>query len=167
VQLGRGEDPTSLVVPDERRGTEGVHPIVWIVSSVSNLLPTMPSQEPNNVLGGPLRPCSTDPNTGFYRTGRCETGPDDTGSHVVCAEMTEAFLQFTKAQGNDLSTPRPAWNFPGLDPGDRWCLCAARWQEALEADVAPPVVLEATHENALNLLALEDLKAHARDVSTS
>jgi len=128
---------------------------------------SMQAQEPKNVLGDALRPCSTDPVTGFYRTGRCQTGPEDRGRHVVCAEMTEAFLQFTKAQGNDLSTPRPEWNFPGLDPGDRWCLCAARWQEALEADVAPPVHLAATHESALDLLSLDDLKAHALDASAS
>jgi len=103
--------------------------------------------------------------TGFYRTGRCETGPQDRGTHVVCAEMTDAFLSFTKAQGNDLSTPRPEWNFPGLEPGDRWCLCAARWREALEADVAPPVLLAATHEQALKAVALSDLKAHALDAS--
>jgi hypothetical protein len=127
----------------------------------------MQVQDPKNVLGEPLQPCSTDPTTGFYRTGRCETGPDDTGNHVVCAEMTEAFLRFTKAQGNDLSTPRPAWNFPGLEPGDRWCLCAARWQEALEAGVAPPVLLGATHEKALNTLRLEDLEAHALDASAT
>jgi len=127
----------------------------------------MQVQDPNNVLGGPLRPCSTDPATGYYRTGRCETGPEDRGRHVVCAEMTEAFLRFTKARGNDLSTPRPEWNFPGLEPGDRWCLCAARWQEALEAGVAPPVLLSATHESALRVLAREDLEAHAVDASSS
>lgn len=127
----------------------------------------MQVQEPKNVLGDSLQPCSQDPVTGFYRTGRCQTGPDDTGNHVVCAEMTEAFLRFTKAQGNDLSTPRPEFNFPGLEPGDRWCLCAARWQEALEAGVAPPVHLAATHEKALQTLALEDLKAHALDAEAS
>lgn len=127
----------------------------------------MQMQDPTNVLGGPLRPCSSDPVTGYYRTGRCETGPEDRGRHVVCAEMTEAFLRFTRAQGNDLSTPRPEWNFPGLEPGDRWCLCAARWQEALEAGVAPPVLLEATHQNALERLSLDDLKAHALDASAS
>jgi hypothetical protein len=126
----------------------------------------MQVQDPKNVLGEPLRPCSVDPTTGFYRTGRCDTGPRDTGRHVVCAEMTEAFLQFTKAQGNDLSTPRPEWNFPGLEPGDRWCLCAARWREALEADVAPPVLLAATHQKALELLDLDDLKAHALNPSS-
>lgn len=127
----------------------------------------MQVQEPKNVLGDPLQSCSQDPTTGFYRTGRCTTGPEDTGRHVVCAEMTEAFLDFTKAQGNDLSTPRPEWDFPGLEPGDRWCLCAARWQEALEAGVAPPVNLAATHENALKGLSLADLKAHALDEASS
>ena len=126
----------------------------------------MQVHDDKNVLGGTLRACSTDPTTGFYRTGRCETGPRDTGRHVVCAEMTEAFLRYTKAQGNDLSTPRPEWNFPGLEPGDRWCVCAARWQEALEAGVAPPVVLSATHESALEMLDLDDLKAHAVDASS-
>lgn len=127
----------------------------------------MQVQESKNVLGGALRACSNDPTTGFYRTGRCETGPRDRGRHVVCAEMTDAFLHFTKAQGNDLSTPRPEWEFPGLEPGDRWCLCAARWQEALEAGVAPPVVLSATHQQALDILDLADLKAHALDAPAS
>lgn len=126
----------------------------------------MQVQDDKNVLGGTLRACSTDPTTGFYRTGSCETGPRDTGRHVVCTEMTEAFLRFTKAQGNDLSTPRPEWNFPGLEPGDRWCVCAARWQEALEAGVAPPVVLSATHQQALERLDLDDLKAYAVDASS-
>jgi hypothetical protein len=127
----------------------------------------MQAQNPKNVLGGTLRACSTDPTTGFYRTGRCETGPQDRGKHVVCAEMTDDFLRFTKSKGNDLSTPRPEWEFPGLEPGDRWCVCAARWQEALEAGVAPPVVLAATHRKALEVLALEDLKAHALDGAPS
>jgi uncharacterized protein (DUF2237 family) len=116
---------------------------------------------PQNVLGEDLQPCSRDPMTGFYRSGACETGPQDLGAHVVCAQMTEDFLRFTREQGNDLSTPRPQMNFPGLDAGDQWCLCAARWQEALEAGVAPPVVLEATHERALEALDLEDLRSHA------
>ena len=115
-----------------------------------------------NVLGDDLQPCCSDPMTGFYRNGRCDTGPEDRGTHVVCAEMTEAFLSFTKKQGNDLSTPRPAFDFPGLSPGDRWCLCAARWKEAYEAGVAPPVHLEATHEAALAVIPLDTLKAHAR-----
>lgn len=114
-----------------------------------------------NVLGYPLETCCTDPMTGFYRTGCCETGPEDQGVHVVCAQVTEAFLSYTKAQGNDLSTPMPMFGFPGLKPGDRWCLCAARWKEALEDGVAPPVVLSATHAAALKYVALEDLKNHA------
>ncbi|MFW5653038.1 MAG: DUF2237 family protein [Planctomycetota bacterium] len=114
-----------------------------------------------NVLGTELRPCCTDPMTGFYRNGRCDTGPGDLGVHTVCAEMTEEFLTFTRSRGNDLSTPHPEFDFPGLNPGDRWCLCAARWQEAFEADVAPPVVLEATHMASLEFVDLESLKAHA------
>lgn len=119
------------------------------------------SYERANVLGTALQPCGQDPQTGFYRTGYCTTGPEDQGSHVVCAEMTEAFLSFTKAQGNDLSTPRPAYNFPGLAPGDRWCLCAARWKEAYEAGCAPPVVLDATHASALKVVSEDALQAHA------
>ena len=99
--------------------------------------------------------------TGFYRDGLCQTGPQDRGVHVVCAELTEAFLTYTKAQGNDLSTPRPEYNFPGLKPGDKWCLCAARWKEALDDGVAPAVDLEATHEAALNHVSLSDLQANA------
>ncbi|WP_035986777.1 DUF2237 family protein [Leptolyngbya sp. KIOST-1] len=114
-----------------------------------------------NVLGTALAPCCTAPMTGFYRDGYCSTGAGDMGVHVVCAEMTAEFLAFTKAQGNDLSTPVPAFQFPGLKPGDRWCLCAARWQEALEAGVAPPVILEATHAAAVEHVSLTDLKHHA------
>ncbi len=114
-----------------------------------------------NVLGEPLRGCSTDPLTGFFRDGCCETGPDDRGRHVVCAEVTAEFLTFTARRGNDLSTPRPELRFPGLRPGDHWCLCALRWREALEAGVAPPVDLAATHENVLDFVALGDLVAHA------
>ena len=114
-----------------------------------------------NVLGGPLASCSTDPLTGFTRSGCCETGPQDLGSHTVCAVMTEDFLSFTKAAGNDLSTPRPAYRFPGLKPGDRWCLCAGRWAEALAAGRAPRVNLAATHAKALEVVTLEDLQAHA------
>ncbi|MEL6139352.1 MAG: DUF2237 domain-containing protein [Cyanobacteria bacterium J06628_6] len=115
--------------------------------------------EAKNVLGGALQTCCTDPLTGFYRDGSCHTGPQDVGVHVVCARVTEAFLSYTKAQGNDLSTPRSY--FPGLKPGDRWCLCAARWKEALEDGFAPPVVLESTHEAALKHVSLETLQAHA------
>lgn len=116
---------------------------------------------PRNVLGGPLETCCTSPLTGFYRTGKCETGPDDIGTHVVCARMTAEFLAFTKSRGNDLSTPAPWFRFPGLKPGDQWCLCVSRWKEALEAGVAPPVILEATHEKALEVVSLADLKRHA------
>ena len=112
-----------------------------------------------NVLGTDLEDCSFDPLTGFYRSGCCETGADDMGVHVVCAEVTEEFLAFSQAQGNDLTTPQPG--FAGLQPGDRWCLCASRWQEALEAGVAPPVVLEATHLQALEWVSLDDLSRHA------
>jgi uncharacterized protein (DUF2237 family) len=103
--------------------------------------------------------------TGFFRTGCCETGPEDSGSHTVCAQLTAEFLAFSKEAGNDLSTPVPEYGFPGLKPGDRWCLCAARWQEALDAGVAPPVVLAATHEEALEVVSLEDLKAHAAEIA--
>ena len=118
-----------------------------------------------NVLGGPLAVCCTNPRTGFYRTGSCETGPEDLGSHTVCAEMTAEFLEFTRSRGNDLSTPLPAYGFPGLKPGDKWCLCAARWKEAADAGVAPPVILAATHERALEVVDLDELRAHAKDVS--
>ena len=121
----------------------------------------MPHDIPQNVLGGPLAPCSVDPVTGFYRTGSCQTGPDDAGTHVVCARMTADFLAFTQARGNDLSTPNAAYGFPGLKPGDRWCLCVDRWNEALDAGHAPPVVLEATHQKALEVVPLETLRAHA------
>ncbi len=113
---------------------------------------------PKNVLGTELQPCCTSPMTGFYRDGSCRTGAGDSGAHVVCAVMTEAFLAFTQAVGNDLSTPAPAYEFPGLKPGDRWCLCAQRWQEALEAGAAPEVILEATHMLAIEFISLDDLK---------
>lgn len=105
--------------------------------------------------------CSRDPLTGFYRDGCCRTGPDDVGSHTVCVRLTDAFLAFSKSRGNDLSTPRPEYGFPGLKDGDAWCLCAPRWQEALEAGCAPRVYLGATHAGALDHCRLEDLKAHA------
>lgn len=117
-----------------------------------------------NVLGEPLMPCCTRPMTGFFRNGRCETDDRDVGRHVVCAEMTAGFLAFTKAKGNDLSTPVPDAGFPGLKPGDRWCLCAARWREAAEAGVAPPVVLGATDDAALEIIDLALLKRHALDL---
>jgi uncharacterized protein len=116
-----------------------------------------------NVLGKTLEICCTDPMTGFYRDGVCSTGAGDMGVHVVCAQVTEEFLSYTKAQGNDLSTPMPAYQFPGLKPGDRWCLCASRWKEALEDGVAPAIVLSATHMRALEYVTLDELKQHAID----
>ena len=116
-----------------------------------------------NVLGTPIHDCSHDPLTGFTRSGCCETGPQDRGSHTVCALMTAEFLAFSKRAGNDLSTPRPDLGFPGLRPGDKWCVCAARWEEAFISGAAPPVVLAATHERALEVMTLDELKAHAVD----
>jgi len=118
---------------------------------------------PTNVLGGDLQCCCRQPMTGFYRDGYCRTGPGDFGLHTVCVVVTEEFLQFSYARGNDLVTPMPEHDFPGLDPGDRWCLCVERWQEALEANVAPPVILAATHTSALEFVSLEDLQAHAME----
>ena len=117
-----------------------------------------------NVLGGKLECCCREPRTGFYRDGYCRTGPDDHGLHTVCAMMTEEFLRFSTAVGNDLVTPIPEFGFPGLISGDRWCLCVTRWQEAFEAGCAPPVVLAATHISALEFVSLEDLRAHASQV---
>jgi uncharacterized protein len=125
-----------------------------------------PGQEPSrNVFGGPLEICSLKPTTGFFRNGCCDTGPQDFGSHTVCVIMTDAFLEFSKARGNDLSTPLPEFGFPGLKAGDRWCLCAPRWQEALEAGQAPRVVLQATHAGALKHCELADLKRYAVDLA--
>ena len=118
-------------------------------------------QMPLNVLGTPMTECSRDPLTGFYRTGACETGAEDMGLHLVCIQATAEFLAYSKSQGNDLSTPMPEFGFAGIQPGDRWCLCAPRWQEALEDGMAPPVHLEATHILALEFIDLADLKAHA------
>ena len=118
-----------------------------------------------NVFGGELATCSLAPVTGFIRNGCCDTGPEDVGSHTVCAVMTAEFLEFSRSHGNDLSTPVPAFGFPGLKPGDRWCLCAPRWQEAFEAGQAPRVVLRATHEGALQFCSLADLKRHAIDLA--
>ncbi|MGH9577810.1 MAG: DUF2237 family protein [Terriglobales bacterium] len=114
-----------------------------------------------NILGGELTACSYDPLTGFNRDGTCRTGAEDTGAHVVCARMTEEYLAFSRSNGNDLSTPRPELRFRGLNAGDRWCLCVLRWLEALEAGVAPPLILEATHESALEFVPLEELERHA------
>jgi uncharacterized protein (DUF2237 family) len=118
-----------------------------------------------NVFGEPIEVCSIKPLTGFYRTGCCETGSEDVGLHTVCIEATADFLAFSKARGNDLSTPRPEFGFAGLEPGDRWCICAARWQEALEAGAAPRVVLSATNEATLEIVELADLKRHALDLA--
>jgi hypothetical protein len=120
-------------------------------------------KDQRNVLGGVLELCGDAPKTGFFRTGKCETGPTDEGVHVVCARLTRDFLDYTRSRGNDLSTPRPEIGFPGLKPGDRWCLCALRWKEALDAGVAPPVVLAATHETALRYISIEVLSRHATD----
>ena len=118
-----------------------------------------------NVLGTALVACSNRPKTGFFRDGCCNTGPEDFGSHTVCAVMTAEFLEFSKSRGNDLSTPRPEFGFAGLKAGDRWCLCAPRWQEALEAGKAPRIVLRASHEGALEHCALADLKRLAVDLA--
>jgi uncharacterized protein (DUF2237 family) len=117
-----------------------------------------------NVLGGTLEPCSNDPLTGFFRDGCCTTGPEDLGRHTICAVVTPEFLAHQRAAGNDLSTPMPAYGFPGLQPGDRWCVVAARWRQAFDAGVAAPVVLASTHEQALEIVPLEILQAHAVDV---
>ncbi len=114
-----------------------------------------------NVFGQPLTTCSTNPMTGYYRNGCCSTGDEDRGTHTVCAIMTEEFLEFTKMRGNDLSTPIPSYNFPGLKPGDRWCLCALRWKEAFDFGYPPKVVLESTHEKTLKYIPLDNLIKHA------
>ena len=121
----------------------------------------MPSAK--NVLGGPLKSCSTDPLTGFYRNGCCDTGPDDVGLHLVCTQVTAEFLAHQRAIGNDLATPNPWYDFPGLKPGDRWCVCVTRWKESFDAGVVAPVVLEATHISTLEFVDLDDLKKAAVD----
>ncbi len=118
-----------------------------------------------NVLGGDLTPCCYQPKTGFYRDGYCNTGPEDQGSHTVCIQVSTEFLEFSRFRGNDLSTPMPEWGFPGLQEGDRWCLCAARWLEAYERGMAPKVYLMATNERALEIIPLEHLKAYALDLN--
>ena len=120
--------------------------------------------EATNVLGTKLETCCTSPMTGYYRDGKCNTGGGDLGAHIVCAQLTEEFLQFTKSNGNDLSTPVPEFQFPGLKPGDCWCLCASRWKEAMDAGCAPPVVLTATHALTLEYVSLDELKQHAADL---
>lgn len=118
-----------------------------------------------NVLGGPLQTCSDRPLTGFFRDGCCNTNDEDVGAHVVCVRVTQDFLEFSAARGNDLITPHPEFGFPGLQPGDRWCLCAMRWVEALKAGVAPRLVLAATHESMLEFAPLEELKKYAIDLN--
>ena len=120
--------------------------------------------EAKNVLGQKLALCCTSPMTGYFRNGLCDTCSTDVGVHTVCVQVTEDFLRFSKYRGNDLSTPAPMYDFPGLKPGDRWCLCAARWQEALKAGFAPPIFLRATHKATLNYIPLEVLKEHALDL---
>jgi uncharacterized protein (DUF2237 family) len=114
-----------------------------------------------NILGTALRDCCHNPKTGYYRDGFCRAQADDIGNHSVCAVMTEEFLEFSASSGNDLTTPRPEFGFPGLKPGDQWCLCASRWTDALEAGVAPPVILESCSQAALEEVKLKDLEAHA------
>lgn len=125
----------------------------------------MDKMESLNVLGTELEECSMKPMTGFFRDGSCNTNKLDVGSHTVCAVMTQAFLEYSREQGNDLITPYPEYGFPGLKPGDRWCLCAARWLQALQAGKAPRVVIRATHQACLQVLSLDDLKQHAIDLS--
>ena len=125
--------------------------------------PDKPSSA-RNVLGGPLSECCDSPATGFYRDGYCHTGPQDVGSHTVCVKVTREFLEFSGHHGNDLVTPHPEFDFPGLKPGDRWCVCVARWKEAFDAGAAPQVLLTATHEKALEVVTLDQLKRHAADL---
>jgi len=136
-------------VSDQRQSTTG---IIKMTSTI---------EVARNVLGEPLVACSFEPLTGFYRDGCCKTGPEDVGSHLVCAIMTDDFLVFSKQAGNDLSTPRPQWRFPGLVAGDQWCLCILRWKEAFYAGCAPKIKLESTHINALQVVELDILKLYA------
>jgi len=120
-------------------------------------------KDPKNVFGTPLSPCSTSPMTGFFRDGYCNTGPFDHGRHLVCTRVTKDFLEYSKEQGNDLSTPRPEAHFQGLKPGDSWCICAARWKQAFEDDRAAPIILSATHEKALDFVPLPILQKYSID----
>jgi uncharacterized protein (DUF2237 family) len=131
------------------------------IGGLESAAPWLLCAMPTNVLGTELRCCCRDPMTGFYRDGYCRTGPDDVGLHTVCVEVTEEFLDFSVLDGNDLVTPMPEWGFPGLKPGDRWCVCVTRWKAALEKGRAAPIDLEATHSSVLEFVDLEDLKAHA------
>jgi uncharacterized protein len=130
---------------------------------VCTVPPAGPRRPAQNVLGGELQCCCLRPRTGFYRDGFCQTGEQDAGRHTVCAIVSDAFLQFSRARGNDLTTPMPEFRFPGLKSGDRWCLCVLRWKEALDAGVAPRVVLDATHAKALDFVSLPNLESHAGD----
>jgi uncharacterized protein (DUF2237 family) len=123
----------------------------------------MPPPRDRNVLGSPLAVCSSSPRTGFYRDGCCNTGPEDLGLHVVCVQVTAEFLDFAREEGNDLVTPAPEYGFPGLKPGDRWCVCAGTWRRAYESGAAAPVVLAATHEETLAVISMDALRAHALD----
>jgi uncharacterized protein (DUF2237 family) len=158
-----GSSSTIAVIADERARDRRSHSRASraAATELGEIWSGMPPSSQRNVLGLSLAPCSTTPVTGFFRTGCCETDEQDVGLHVVCAQMTEEFLAFSKQRGNDLSTPRPG--FAGLRPGDRWCLCAARWKEALDADVAPPVILASTHEAATEIVDRAALFAHALD----
>lgn len=135
--------------------------LVGIYSFITTNSNTMEMETAKNVFGEKLEHCCSDPLTGYYRDGFCNTGMNDRGSHVVCAIMTQEFLDFTKSRGNDLCTPVPAYRFPGLKAGDKWCLCALRWREAMAEGVAPPVVLASTHQKALQYVRLKDLEAHS------
>ena len=140
---------------------------VWLMGAAYRVMDCFPVRlrfphhMPTNVLGQPLIKCCSFPRTGFYRDGYCRTGPGDTGLHTVCACMTAEFLEFSRARGYDLLTPRPEWDFPGLVPGDYWCVCVSRWAEALDSGAACPIRLEATHSSALEFVDLADLQAHA------
>jgi uncharacterized protein len=155
---------SKMVLCGGRRAVHGTPPEVKMLRDDSGNGGGRPNL-PRNVLGDRLELCSISPMTGFFRDGCCDTGREDVGSHTVCAVMTPAFLAFSKSRGNDLSTPMPEFGFPGLKPGDRWCLCAPRWQEAFEAGQAPRVVLRATHEGALSYCSLADLKRFAVDLA--
>ena len=154
-------NPTPLKIPDQRgtistprrdfSGWQEAMPVLTIRSMA------------RNILGGDLEPCCYEPVTGFFRDGYCHTGPGDSGVHTVCAVMTKEFLKYSFEQGNDLSTPRPDMQFPGLKPGDRWCLCASRWTEAFDAGMAPKIRLESTHASTLEFANIEDLKACAAE----
>lgn len=149
------------------KGASGVRPACIVLADctdhrlISGASRSYNSNMPTNVLGTPLTCCCAKPKTGFFRDGYCRTGPDDVGQHTVCVRVTDEFLEFSRAKGNDLSTPRPEYDFPGLKHGDKWCLCVTRWAEALAAGCAPKVALEATHLSALEYVDLDDLKRHA------